>query len=278
MKLACVIVLYNPSDDNIQNIRLIEDYLDIIYVVDNSEDIVKRLINNKKIRYIKLGKNEGIAKALNIGAELAIKDGFNWLLTLDQDSHITNEIINTMKNFILKNQNISFGLISPYQDINSNEKIKDVKFEEQVEVMTSGNIINLNIYKKVGGFKDWLFIDCVDTDYCMNLNKNGYKVLRLNKLVMKHELGDLKIHTLFGKKYLCYNHNAIRRYYIVRNTLYINKMYKDIYPEYCKHLIRIQKGQVKRIIVFENDKIKKLKFMLKGYLDYKKGITGKINK
>ena len=278
MKLACVIVLYNPSDDNIQNIRLIEDYLDVIYVVDNSEDIVKRLINNKKIRYIKLGKNEGIAKALNIGAKLAIKDGFNWLLTLDQDSHITNEIINTMKNFILKNQNIFFGLISPYQDINSNEKIKDVEFEEQVEVMTSGNIINLNIYKKIGGFKDWLFIDCVDTDYCMNLNKNGYKVLRLNKLVMKHELGNLKIHTLFGKKYLCYNHNATRRYYIVRNTLYINKMYKNIYPEYCKHLIRIQKGQVKRIIVFENDKIKKLKFMLKGYLDYKKGITGKINK
>ena len=63
---------------------------------------------------------------------------------------------------------------------------------------------------------------------------------------------------------------------MVRNALYLNDMYKDVFPDYCSWLIRVQKGQVKRIILFENDKIKKLLKMLKGYQDYKKGVKGKI--
>ena len=81
---------------------------------------------------------------------------------------------------------------------------------------------------------------------------------------------------LFGKEYPCYNHNPIRRYYIVRNNLYINDMYKDLYPEYCAWLLRVQKGQVKRIIAFEKNKFKKLRMMYKGYKDHKKGIKGKL--
>lgn len=278
MKLSSVVVFYNPSKENIDNIKNFEKSVDVVYVVDNSEDDTIRLKDTNKIKYIKLYENKGIATALNIGAKNAIKDGFKWLLTLDQDSKITSSIVDKMKDFIEKNKNNKkIGIVSPYHDIKSDEIIKDVEFEKQLEVMTSGNIINLDIYQKVDGFKDWLFIDCVDTDYCMNLNKQGYEVLRLNKVVMPHNLGNLEEHIFLGKKYPCYNHNPIRRYYIVRNNLYINSMYKDLYPEYCNHLIRVQKGQVKRILLFEKDKLRKLKMMYKGYKDFKKGVKGKLN-
>ena len=62
----------------------------------------------------------------------------------------------------------------------------------------------------------------------------------------------------------------------MRNNLYINEMYKDLFPDYCSHLLRVQKGQVKRIIAFEKNKIKKLKMMYRGYKDFEKGIKGKI--
>lgn len=277
MKLASVVVFYNPSPENIKNIKRYIDAVDVLYVIDNSDDDIIRIKEDKKIKYIKLGENKGIAYALNKGAKEAIKNGYKWLLTLDQDSKITSKIVNELKNFLINNKNINqIGLISPYHDIKSDEKVADVYYEKQLEVMTSGNIINLDVYTKIGGFKDWLFIDCVDTDYCMNLNKNGYDVIRINKIVMPHSLGNLEEHYFLGKKYPCYNHNPIRRYYIVRNNLYINKMYNDIYPEYCKHLLRVQKGQVKRILLFEKNKINKLKMMYKGYRDFKKGIKGKI--
>ena len=279
IKCACVVVFYNPTSFNIKNIDNYKNVIDKIYVVDNSDDDIIRIENDKKIEYIKLNENLGIAKALNIGAEHAIKDGYDYLLTMDQDSKITEDIIEQMLDFIKFNKNkINIGLVSPYHNIRSGEDDRiNNTYEEKIEVMTSGNIIDLNAYQKIDGFKDWLFIDCVDMEYGMNLNKNGYKVIRLNNVVMEHELGKVKIHKLFGKDYPCYNHSPIRRYYMVRNTLYLKDMYYDLFKDHCDYLIRVQKGQVKRILVFEKNKYRKLKMMYKGYKDYKRGIKGKIN-
>ena len=277
MKLSAVVVFYNPSKENIKNIDNYIDSVDRLYVIDNTDDDKIRMDSSDKIKYLKLSENKGIAYALNVGAKEAIKEKYKYLLTMDQDSKINSKIIEQMKLFLEKNKDDKkIGLISPYQDIDSKEDVITEDVEDMIEVMTSGNIINLDAYKDIDGFKDWLFIDCVDTDYCMNLHKHGYKVLRLNKIIMKHELGNLIVHKLFGKEYPCYNHNPMRRYYIVRNTMYINSMYSDIYPDYCKRLLRIQKGQVKRILAFEKNKFKKLKMMYKGYKDFKKGIKGKI--
>ena len=276
IKIAAVVVLYNPKQKNIDNINKYIDSVDKLYVIDNSEDEIIRLTSDKKIEYIKLNENKGLAYALNLGAKKAIEDKYKYLLTLDQDSNMTSKNVDKMIEFLDSTKIDKIGLISPYHDIGFDEEGKKGEVEERLEVMTSGNIIDLDAYSIIGGFKDWLFIDCVDYDYCLNLNKNGFKVLRLNDVIMKHSLGDLVVHKLFGKEYPCFNHNPIRRYYIVRNTYYINQMYKDLYPDYCAHLIRVQKGQVKRIIAFEKNKIKKLKMMHKGYKDFKKGIKGKL--
>ena len=275
MKLAGVIVWYYPTQDNIDQIKSFLPSLDRLFVIDNSDDNDLRIKNSKKIKYIKYGKNYGIAKALNDGAKEAIKEGFQWLMTLDQDSHMTSDMIDQMKDYLINHKDSSIGVISPYHDIDGRiEYSKDV--EETLEIMTSGNIINLDIFQKVKGFKEWLFIDCVDTEYYMNLIANHYKVIRLNKVVMKHPLGKLEVHKIGKKEYQCYNHNPIRRYYIMRNNLYLNQMYKNLFPEECKHLLRIQNGQVKRILLFEHQKIAKIKMMIKGYRDFKKNKKGPI--
>ncbi len=277
MKLSAVVVFYYPSRDNIKHINKYLNEVDQIYVVDNSDDDVIRMQSDDKIKYIKYGENKGIAKALNEGAKLAIKDKFKWLLTLDQDSKITSKNISDLKSFIENTKEKNIGLVAPYQDIGLPFTKSSEEYEEYIELMTSGSVLNLDAYKKIGGFKDWLFIDCVDTDYCLNLHKNKYQVLRLNNVIMKHSLGNLRLHKFLGKTYDCFNHNPIRRYYIVRNNLYINEMYHDLCPDYCDHLIRAQKGQVKRILAFEKNKFKKLKMMYKGYRDYKHGIKGKLS-
>ena len=164
LKLAAVVVFYNPSEENIKNIDSYEKEVDKIFVVDNSDDDNKRIKSTKKIEYIKLGENKGIATALNIGAKKAIAEGYEWLLTMDQDSKMTEEIVKKMKSFLLNTTEKNIGLISPYQDIDSDEEISDVEYEDMIEMMTSGNIINLEAYQKIGGFKDWFFIDCVDTE------------------------------------------------------------------------------------------------------------------
>ena len=189
MKLAAVVVFYKPSDDNIKNIDAYKDIVDKVYVVDNTDDDVVRIKDDNKIEYINLKENKGIAYALNEGAKRAIKDGYKWLLTMDQDSKITKKNVEDMISFLDKHKDEKdIGLVSPYQDIGMEDEIPNHETDDMIEMMTSGNIVNLDAYEKVGGWKDRMYIDCVDTDFCMNLHKHGYKVLRLNKVIMEHQV------------------------------------------------------------------------------------------
>ena len=93
--ISGVIVLYYPELNVVDNINSYIDYVDILFVIDNSEtantDFVNLLLSNPKICYISNNQNLGIAKALNQGAELAIQKNFSWLLTMDQDSRFEDD-------------------------------------------------------------------------------------------------------------------------------------------------------------------------------------------
>lgn len=280
MKLSMMVTLYNPSDNNIKNVNKYLEYIDKLYIIDNSSIDNSNLFKNIKIKYIANLENKGIATALNIACTEAIKDKYKWIITMDQDSFLSKENYNELHDYLNKNKNNlkSVGIISPYHECkNLIFKTNGKDVEEKLDVMTSGNLLNLELFDKIGGFLDWLFIDMVDTEYCLRLNKLGYKVLRLNNVKMKHELGNQTIHHFFKKKMICSNYGYVRRYYQVRNNLYIKEMYKDIYPERCNDLISDQKGQLRRVILFEKNKLKKLRYMYKGYKDFKKGIKGKLN-
>lgn len=276
IKLAATVTFYNPSKENVENINSYIDFVDKVYVVDNSSKNNKEMLpDNSKIVYIPNLENLGVATALNIAAKQALKDKFDWLLTMDQDSKFEGDNLEKMITYITNNDCRKVGLISPWHNIKTGVKKPEKDIEDVVEVMTSGNIINLMAYKKIDGYKDWLFIDGIDFDYCMNLNVNGYKVRRLNYCELEHELGDIKIIHILNRDFVCSNHNYIRRYYMARNNHYIYDMYHEAFPDYCKMILNGLDGQFRNILAFEKDKYRKLRNMRRGYRDYKKGIKGK---
>lgn len=275
-KVAGVVTLYNPDSNITENINSYLDKIKKLYVVDNSELSNKSILpDNKKIEYIFNGENLGVAKALNIAANKAIAEGYDWLLTMDQDSRFAKKDIDLLIDYINKNKDEKIGLISPWHKTKTIDKKPSKKIEDVVEVMTSGNLINLKAYKEIGGYDDDLFIDAVDFDYCMNLNVHNYKVRRLNYCELEHELGDITIKKFLGHNFVCSNHNYLRRYYMARNDHYIYDRYNTFFPEYCEMIINGLKGQFKNILFFEKDKVKKLRNIIRGYKDYKKGIKGK---
>lgn len=276
LKVAGIVTLYNPTDEDILNINTYINDIDVLYVVDNTEGFnnLDRLPKNKKIEYIFNNENVGIATALNIGANKAITQGYDWLLTMDQDTTFNKNVINQMKEYILSNDTSTIGIVTPWHKIKAILNKPNSSIDYPIDVMTSGNLLNLDIYKKIGGFKDWLFIDGVDIEYCLNLRKNGYKILRLNYLEIDHNLGDIFYKKILNRNFLCTNHTAIRRYYIIRNNNYIYDMYKDFDKDFCKYIVS-QRHNILAVILFENNKCQKLKYYIKGYIDYKKGIKGK---
>lgn len=275
IKLAGVVVLYEPTDNDIKNIDSYIEEIDILYVIDNSkEPNEQRIPKNKKIKYIFNNENLGIAAPLNKAASIARKANYKWLLTMDQDTKFEKEIITSMSLEIENQDCNNIGIVTPWHNTKLKiDKPKETK-DYPLDVMTSGNLLNLEIHKKIGGFKEWLFIDGVDIEYCLNLKKHHYKVMRLNNLEIKHNLGDIEYHKFLFKDFLVTNHSAMRRYYQCRNYLYISSMYMDIEKDFCKRLIKF-KTIILAIILYEKNKLNKLIAFYKGYKDYKMGKRGK---
>lgn len=275
-KIAGVVVWFEPDDNDLKNINTYINDIDILYIIDNSSnDNSYKIDRNQKIQYIFNNENIGVSKALNLAAKKAIQEGYTWLLTMDQDTVFELNTMSEMKKAIQKNDISKIGIITPWH----NTKLKIQKPKEKIdyplEVMTSGNLVNLQIYNKIGGYKDWMFIDGIDIEYGLNLSKNGYKIMRLNNVCIKHNLGDIKYKKFLWKKdILCTNHNYLRRYYMTRNYMYIKDMYINSNKEYVSKIAK-QKRNILIILLFEKDKYRKIRNIIRGYLDYKKGIKGK---
>jgi len=291
MKLAGVIVLYNPDKKVLDSINTYIDDVDVLYAVDNSKNDNSNLFKDEKIKYIPNYKNLGIAKALNIGANLAIENKYHYLLTMDQDSKFEKNGLKNLKSMIDNYSNNEtlikefgrdsekIGVFSPVHVINNDTSImgiSDKEYDSPINVMTSGNIINLKIYKEINGFKDWFFIDCVDFDYCLNVRKHKYNIIRNNKVILNHELGNYVEKKFLGKTYSSFEHNYIRRYYIVRNRHYLYDLYKNDFRDYCELEKKCTKKELKLVWICESNKLKKTFYMFKGYIDYKRKIKGEL--
>lgn len=275
-KIAAVTVLYNPTKKIIQNISGYIDKVDKVYVIDNSNDSNKKLlIDNKKIEYLPNYTNLGISNSLNKACNLAIDEGYEFLLTMDQDSLFEKNEFQKMIDYINKSDLKKVAIVSPNHNVKGLQNKETSEIDHPLEVMTSGNIINLKLYKKIGKFREEYFIDDVDIEYGLRLNKMGYQIDRLNYVLLNHHLGDTKSKIILGHQFVYSNHNPQRRYYMTRNTLKLCDEYQNDFPEYCDYLKRGLFGQAQNIILFEKDKFKKLKGMHNGYKDYKNNISGK---
>ena len=267
-KIDAVVVLYNPDESIIENIKSYQR-VNKIYAIDNSEkyndNLIERLKQFKNLVYINNHGNKGIAYALNLGAKLAIENGANWLLTMDQDSKFSFDGLQQLKKCLMnqtKNK-IKVGLVAPSLKVNQNNDV-----QEKLVVITSGNIINLQAYKEVFGFEEKLFIDAVDYDFCLKLNIAGYKVLQCNRALLVHQLGETKSFKIFGKTITTFTHSPIRRYYMSRNALYYWRKYFRKYPTFIlRQIISFQRNWIE-ILLFSDNKIMDVKMMMLGFYHY----------
>lgn len=279
--VAASFVLYNPNENLLENIKSCINQVNKIYLVDNSDKELNKNLEEffrceKKINHIRLNKNLGIAEALNIALKKADEEGFKFLLTLDQDSKVSENMVVQLCEVISKDEKIA--LLTPeHFDPSQHEKQSDGKIEDIMYTMTSGNLVRISAAKAVGGFDSKLFIDHVDHEFCLRLKHNGYKIKKVSSVILYHKLGNSEVKRYFGINFYPSNHNPIRIYYRTRNRLYVDNKYKKIFPDYVKEDFRHFMREFLDMMVCEKQKLKKIRMMIKGYFHYKKGKFGQYN-
>ena len=276
MKLAGTVILFYPPENVFAHIATYIHEIDVLYIFDNTPHETIRIPNeiNDKCRYLHTGENEGIAKKLNEAMKLAETEGFDYLLTMDQDSFFGDGDLEKYKRIISEEvqiNNISmFGM--RYYELKNGENTNPAYNKL---LITSGTIINLNINKIIGGFDEKLFIDGVDTDYCLQTFAKGYQTFLVNELSLKHQLGEeKKVMTPLLKSTFRKFHNPTRLYYIVRNHLYLRAKYPEQH-QYLKNKIVL--NEIKNCLFYASDFLNYLKAILLAVKHFRKGIFGKIN-
>ena len=266
MKILGAIVLFNPELLRLkENISAVVSQVDSLLLVDNGSDNINDVIPllDDKIILIKNKHNKGIAYALNQIFYYAEQNSFSWVLTLDQDSVVLNNVVSIFKNFSVKYQNI--GIMCPIV-IDRNFSIPNNEFDEDFrelkECITSGSFTNVSAWRRVGGFDNEMFIDWVDWDFCYLLAEYGYKIIQVKKAQLLHELGEnSRIVDFWGRKILLLNRSPFRYFYVARNYIYLARKHTNIS---LRHQFYANIRTLFFVTIFEHNKWRNILAFLKG--------------
>lgn len=275
LRIAGVVVLYYPGTDLRENLDSYIKQVDKLFIIDNSDhasfEVVRMIASLPNADYLPNNSNLGIAAALNIGANRALEQGFDLLLTMDQDSKASPDMIRLMLESLTGRDMTKIGMIAPFHLTRSGHYPGKDICREVMTPMTSGCLLNLKVFETIGSFREELFIDFVDNEYCLRLRKLGYRVLQANKALLEHNVGDIKKYGPF----IATNHSPLRRYYKTRNRFYVFSHYFHAFPGHCLFdLVRLAK-EITSIILFEEKKCAKLRMMKQGWQDFHRSKYGK---
>ena len=230
-KIGAIIVSYNGHDVIENTVKAIAPQVGHVVIIDNGSDettvsVLDNLESTKNLEVLRLETNQGIGVALNLGVDCLLSKGFEWVLTLDQDSTAGDNMVEEFVFFHSVNQNIKF-MCPIIEDLDDEDTIN----VSVSTVITSGNLIKMSLINDVGGYDEGFFIDSVDFDFCLKTSMIGEKIIKVCNAKMQHQLGDPGEFSLINNFYT--NHSPIRRYYIYRNFVHIISRYYKNFPTFC---------------------------------------------
>lgn len=233
------IVVFHPNMARLEEcLEAVQSFVEKIYIYSNSEDFsLPREMD--KIVVIGEGRNMGIGHALNEIFSAADADGYDWVVTLDQDSIMPVGIISDYEQHLSE----EIGILCPqvidkrreYMNTSSKEGITELE-----DTITSASCTSIAAWKTIGKFDEWLFIDLVDNEFCKRLVVNNFKILRLNRWILDQEFGNIEsksklvtkfwltvgrlLHSTNVAKLSYKKHVDLQRvYYTNRNIIYVNR-------------------------------------------------------
>ncbi|MCF0202934.1 MAG: glycosyltransferase [Bacteroidaceae bacterium] len=249
---ALVIVIYNPTENQKQQLLCISDSFEGV-IVDNSDIPSFEGMYVGKMHYVANHENKGIAYAHNCGYKIIFTlPHIKHIVTFDQDSRITTDLVNALVEnyediekafpnlFALGPTTINESNNATYSSIIHKDKEPVRGFIRRREINSSGCCISVEKLKEVGLEDERLFIDFVDCELCWRAYSKGYVSGITNKVTMNHRVG---VKDIFIGKYQIIISSPFRYYYQYRNHLwllrrsYVPTFWK--FSQLIKHLCRL---------------------------------------
>jgi rhamnosyltransferase len=286
--LGIIIVLYKVGLSELN--EKVNDFTSngaSIFVIDNTPGTPiskyrETDLQENKIYYESLGHNAGVATALNIGIKEALLRGLDYVVTFDQDSHISAIALSQLYSSYRKLEATGLTRLAigplPINRISGASYLRRIKRLELMiqglifwksktesigmiymqEIITSGLLANRETYMVNGFYDEMLFIDYVDHEWCWRLKGNeGFcavnRSVRLDHLVGQGELsflGGLKISS------------PKRAYFLFRNGIFLLLSRRMPFGDSVKFILMMPCKIITAL--FMPSPFDRINFMLKG--------------
>ncbi|WP_243644848.1 glycosyltransferase family 2 protein [Phorcysia thermohydrogeniphila] len=219
---SVIVVTYNSSSTIEKLLSSLKSSLmqndEVIIIDNNSQDetfaLVKRFIEREKLknfRILKMEKNFGYAKAVNEGVKVSRND---YLVFVNPDTVLPDSwteivyenlkddkvgAVGALSNFVLSPQHLvrfsNFSWILKGKEIVKyinlvNEHLNNLygKDSEEKKLLVGFFLATKReVFEKVGGFDEELFLGMDDLDYSLKVRKIGLKLLLPKNLFVYHE-------------------------------------------------------------------------------------------
>lgn len=268
-----------------------------VWLVDNGSDSnlsdwVDNLGLNAQIELIQMPGNMGLGAAQNAGMSRAFMAGASHVLILDQDSQPAADMVCCLLTTCQQLQAVGMDVaaVAPvYADsaggqesgfvrlgwLGSKKKQRD-GFSDFVDtdfVISSGSLIPKAAFDLVGPMDEALFIDHVDTEWCLRAQSKRFRLFGVPAAKMVHSLGENRKQVWFLRWRNVSFHSPFRYYYILRNSILLQR--RSYIPLKRRAVELLRSVRVLCFYgVFSSNRLLCLKYMVKGIWHGLKGVTG----
>ena len=294
MMHGSLVTLYKPTNKQIDLLLHLPTVCPTVVAVDNSPMPDLQMHDRLRARHIAVVANRnlgGIGGAFNAGIRLLIEKHCDVFFIFDQDSHIPNDYFERMgqaceaiddTRFLVGPRifNLNFSRDLPlFIFRRASAQITRIKVHDKgllpcSVIISSGTAVSLDAYLTLGGFREDLFIDHVDTEYCMRAQARGVPVYVNADVSLPHELGQRPARIRWPRVEM-YDQSALRHYYAARNCIHVARDYWRRCPaSLLINLLTLK--HLAFILINGENKLRKLSAIMSGVTDGLRGRYGRI--
>ncbi len=235
---VAVVVTYQPEIARLRHLlRELVAQADAVVLVDNASTepglpgLVEQCCPSIPCEFIRMERNAGIGAAQNVGIDWARRRGANHVLLMDQDSLPGPGMIDALRRAAQTCSSVA--AVGPaYLDERHRQpasfiRVRGLRQIRQVResgsgiveadfLISSGSLIPLAAFDRVGALREDLFIDYVDVEWCLRARRDGLHCYGVFEAAMEHRLGESRVR-VFGRQVAV--RSPLRHYYLMRNAL-----------------------------------------------------------
>ena len=288
MRVFSVIVSFNPDVRALVSLcRTLRACNSGIVIIDNSDvDGLAEKMEGADCTVVWMHGNVGIARAQNVGIEVAVRLGADVVAFFDQDSDPTADLLTRLLDPLERGKP---GVVAPVcVDARSGEEMpsfrvdrfglvrgvfagnRTMPFEVDL-VISSGTAATVQTFEVAGKMDERLFIDYVDFEWCFRCRARGIPIRVVPGTAMKHSIGERAVSLGFFNGVI---HGPARSYYKIRNCLLLFRK-ADVPVLYSGWETLTAIVRYVLLMAHVDDKGRYGRVLLSALLDGAKGLSGK---